>query len=326
MALTKYTYSITNDFPGGAVNTTNLKNEIQASVIVTSLNRIDTAGAVIDIWFNAALSAGDETILDGDTTNPAGGLIAAHDNRITVDLTNQSFAELAATSTTTATSEVISGYIGTAATSTVTIRATTYTPQGTNAQRSVSSTSVNDTSAGTGARTVKVTYLNATGNGPFTETITLNGTTAVNTVATNIALIEKMEVVTVGSVGGNEGTIRIHTTTAGGGSVWASIATSDNRTYWAHHYVPVGKTMFFSTAIAGASVVSGSITVNVLNPVNTNIVQFNPGGTLRYNTATNHMHFYVPIKITGPAIVFLNSRPDTTTASTTFAAFGYVEY
>lgn len=84
--LTQYTYSITSDFPGGAVNTSNLQTEIQASSIVTALDRIDTAGDVIDVWFKDALSAADKTTLDNDTTGPSGGLIAAHDNSVTVNI------------------------------------------------------------------------------------------------------------------------------------------------------------------------------------------------------------------------------------------------
>lgn len=80
MPETTYTYSIAGDFPGGAVNTTKLDAEIRASVIVIALQRIDTTGDVIDIVFKDVLSSGDKTLLDGDTTGPAGGLIAAHDN------------------------------------------------------------------------------------------------------------------------------------------------------------------------------------------------------------------------------------------------------
>jgi len=82
--LTKYTYSIASDFPGAAVNTTTLQNEIQASSIVTALDRIDTAGDVIDIWFKDALSVADKTTLDNDATGPSGGLIATHNNAATV--------------------------------------------------------------------------------------------------------------------------------------------------------------------------------------------------------------------------------------------------
>jgi hypothetical protein len=77
-----YPYTISTDFPGGAVNSDKLKAEIQASTIVTALERVDVnvSGDSVDIVFKEALSAGDKTILDGDVTGPAGGLIAAHDN------------------------------------------------------------------------------------------------------------------------------------------------------------------------------------------------------------------------------------------------------
>jgi hypothetical protein len=80
MPLTTYTYSISADFPSGNVNTTKLDKEIRASAITIALNRIDTVGNVLDIVFNDSLPAGDKTILDNDTTGPAGGLIAVHDN------------------------------------------------------------------------------------------------------------------------------------------------------------------------------------------------------------------------------------------------------
>lgn len=82
MPLTAYTYSIANDFPGSSVELTKFDAEIRASAIVTALSRIDTNGDVLEIYFVDALSAGEKTILDGDTTNPAGGLIAAHDNTL----------------------------------------------------------------------------------------------------------------------------------------------------------------------------------------------------------------------------------------------------
>jgi hypothetical protein len=85
MAETAYTYSIANDFPDGAVNASNLDTEIRTSSIVTALARIvvNPAGDDpdrIDIVFKDSLSAQDKTTLDGDTTDPAGGLIAQNDN------------------------------------------------------------------------------------------------------------------------------------------------------------------------------------------------------------------------------------------------------
>ncbi len=80
MPETSYSYSISADFPGGSINESKLKTEIDASAIVSVLNRIDTTGDTAYIVFDSALSPTDKTILDGDTTSPAGGLIADHDN------------------------------------------------------------------------------------------------------------------------------------------------------------------------------------------------------------------------------------------------------
>jgi hypothetical protein len=92
---TKYTYSLTADFPDDAINSTKLASEIGASSIVTALDRIDVSGDVADVWFKDVLSAGDKTTLDGDVSAPAGGLIAAHDSTPnpsetqSVEVTNQ---------------------------------------------------------------------------------------------------------------------------------------------------------------------------------------------------------------------------------------------
>ena len=80
-------------------------------------------------------------------------------------------------------------------------------------QMRIVSASANDAAAGTGVRTVEITYL----NGSYveqTETLTLNGTTPVNTVATNIFRVNRMRALTVGSGGSAAGAISL-TNTAG---------------------------------------------------------------------------------------------------------------
>ncbi len=79
-----YVYSISADMPGGAVNEAKLHAEIVASAIATTLNSVRTDMNVLTITFTGDLSAGDKTILDGDTTGPAGGLLAEHDNGATL--------------------------------------------------------------------------------------------------------------------------------------------------------------------------------------------------------------------------------------------------
>jgi hypothetical protein len=73
---TNYTYSLTTDFPDDAINSAKFASEIGTSTIITALDRIDVNGDDVDVWFKDALSAGDETVLDG--------LPAVHDNTSSV--------------------------------------------------------------------------------------------------------------------------------------------------------------------------------------------------------------------------------------------------
>lgn len=83
---TLFTYSEANDFPGATINLDKMHDEIVASAITIALLAVRKTGDVVEIEFKADLPAGDKTILDGDTTNPAGGLIALHDNSPSVSV------------------------------------------------------------------------------------------------------------------------------------------------------------------------------------------------------------------------------------------------
>lgn len=217
------------------------------------------------------------------------------------------------------------GYTGTAAAASKVIRATVYTAPGTNAQRSIVSTSASDAAAGVGARTVKITYMDVTGAGPFTETVTLNGVTAVNTVSTTMAFIERIDVLTVGTTGSNVGTINLQTLINGGGTTIWSIAVGDNQTNGVHHYVPVGKTCYVLLLEGAATITAGQISINVLNPINAVVAQTQPDTTIRHGIVHVSRPFPVPLATTGPALIFMNTRPDAATASTTFAGFHWIQ-
>ena len=73
MAATKYTYSISSDFPNQKVNSEKLTQQIEASAIATALDYVNTDGDECDIWFADALSGGDETLLDGIVASHDGG-------------------------------------------------------------------------------------------------------------------------------------------------------------------------------------------------------------------------------------------------------------
>lgn len=349
---TNYTYSIPLDCPGGAVNPSKLQTAIRASSIVTAMSQISTyggtvvngqvsgSGSTITIYFNDVLSTADRTTLDGNNgsggtngspsgTHPAAGLIASTDNTQSPITTGEagvaamgSFAGQVPTSYGRA-----FGYLATSATSSVVVRATVYTPQTNAVQRSVSSSNTNDTLAGTGAQKVKITYYDNTCAGPFTDTINLNGTTAVNTNQTNIAFIEKMEVTQVGADGTNDGTITLFIGLNGGGGGYASIAPQDSITYWCHHYVPTGTTCYVTLIGGSATINSGSFALNSVNPVaGQTAPQTIPDANIRHNIYETSRNYPVPIQITGPSIIFLTEKPDNATASTTYATFHWIQF
>ena len=79
-------------------------------------------------------------------------------------------------------------------------------------QMALSSASANDTLAGTGCQKVQVHYLD-NGYHPQSEIISLNGVTAVNTVATNILRINLLHCIQVGSGGTAAGAISLKNVT-----------------------------------------------------------------------------------------------------------------
>jgi hypothetical protein len=105
----------------------------------------------------------------------------------------------------------------------------------------ISSTSANDTAAGTGARTVQILGVNGTG-GLASEIVTLNGQTPVSTVNTYDA-IERMTVLTVGSGEKNAGLIYAGTGTVTSGVPavpYSVIGTGENNSTIGHWTCPAG--------------------------------------------------------------------------------------
>ncbi len=223
------------------------------------------------------------------------------------------------------------GQVTTSATTQVPVNSTTYTEQTTNGQRSIASANANDTAAGTGARTVQITYYDQTGAGPFTENLTLNGTTGVNTVSTTICFIENIKVLTVGSTGSNVGIISLYTAINKGGSVFGTIAATANQTFWTHHYVPSGKTSFISGFSGGTSGTSssqnGNFVLKATTPTIANSAEIQVSDNVIATGAGNSVArvYNSPIQIVGPARVRALVTPGATSTYTTFASFDYID-
>lgn len=311
---TKYTYSIANDTANGKVNPTTLTTEIAASSIVVALDHIDTGGDVLDIWFKDPLSGADQTTLTA--------VVAAHTGDPAIVTTGPAQVEHPAVTS-------VDGYASTTNTSFTPLRGTAYTEQASNAQRSLVSSDVNDTAAGTGARKVRVTYYPADlASGPLTEDVTLNGTTPVNMVATNVCFIERLDVIEVGSQGGNVGTISLKAATAGGGVTVGSIAAGDNETNWCHHYVPVGmimKTVSMTGSIRG--LYSGTLHLRSFNPTSAVAAEKTVAPQVRIPAGDHrHQNFQSPIEVPGPARVLLYAKCEVASVTLDWTAgFGFYE-
>ena len=103
-------------------------------------------------------------------------------------------------------------------------------------QMTVVSESVNDDSVGSGVKTIEIDYLDATG-AEQTETIIMDGTTPVDTVATDIRFVQEIHTLT-GSVAA--GHIKIYKKGTAG-LVYNMIALGGNQSIVPNRMVPFGK-------------------------------------------------------------------------------------
>lgn len=115
-----------------------------------------------------------------------------------------------------------------------------YVVQGSQAQRSIKSTSANDAVGGSGASKVRITFLNSN-YVRKEEDITLQGTTRLSTVSTDIRFIENLQVV-AGSAAA--GAIQLLDATGGAQNEFAGIASATTDAFMCHHYVPSGSRGF----------------------------------------------------------------------------------
>jgi len=145
----------------------------------------------------------------------------------------------------------------------------------------ISSSDANDTSAGTGARTVTIVGLDGDYN-QLSETVTLAGQTAVNT--TNSYLyVNQFYVTSVGSGGSNAGDINVGTGTVTLGVpavLYDMIAAGYNNRTTGHYCVPAGYTGYMMQGLFSAGQASGSTAVTGF------LKQHGPDGILRVGAVT----------------------------------------
>lgn len=104
------------------------------------------------------------------------------------------------------------------------------------------SSDANDTSAGTGARTVQIETLDGD-HTIVTQTVTLNGTSAVALTGTHLRT-RRVLVMTAGSGGVNAGTLTLRVASAGQTMLIAMVG--NNRSYSSLYTVPTSKTAYMT--------------------------------------------------------------------------------
>jgi hypothetical protein len=301
---------------------------LEAAVAAGSLTVTQDSIALTPTQFNAVMTTMMQAVAAG--TNFAQALIPVQNQPTASDGSPQvttGFSGVPAS----ATPGSVFGYNSTSAAANAVIRAAAYAPPGTNAQRSIVSTSASDAPAGAGALTVVLTYLN-TSMVLKSETLTLNGTTPVNTVGTDIAFVESIVVATTGTAGGaNVGTLTLMTGTAGGGTAIASVPAGSGNTEYAAHYVPAGVSCYLVGMSAGSAAVLNSFFLaslgnptvlaspfNALQPLSGAYMVPSGGQSLSVN-------FPSPIVVPGPNLIQMYCRPFAATASTNFGQFNYFQ-
>ena len=224
------------------------------------------------------------------------------------------------------------GYVALAVNTKSFVGATTYIEQTTGAQRSISSSSVSDTGAGTGAQQVTIIWFDSTGAGPNSEIVTLSGTANVNTVSTTMCYIESIIVSRVGSGGSNAGTITLHAAAAGGGAAIGTIVIGDNQTFWCHHYVPTGKTCYITGICAGANNNAGATFtttarfIGVTGAVENQISDFiRNGGGGNASQPSFTRTYGTPLQVAGPARINGYVNPDQATSSSYWLSFDFYQ-
>jgi hypothetical protein len=162
----------------------------------------------------------------------------------------------------------------------------------------ISSSSASDTSAGTGARTVRVEGLDGNYN-VVSETVTLNGQTAVDT--TNSYLyINSFYVITTGSGGVNAGNINAGTGTVTAGVpavLYDIIATGYNNRTTGHYCVPAGYTGYMTSGVITTGQASGSTSVTAF------LKQHGPDGVLRVGAVSTLNNGSVQYDFSPPYII-----------------------
>jgi hypothetical protein len=171
----------------------------------------------------------------------------------------------------------------------------------------VASGNANDSSAGTGARTVQVIGINGTG-AEIIETVTLNGQTAVETVH-EFTEVNYMQVMSVGSGGNNAGQIYAGTGTVTSGvpaNVIGHIIVGENASQTGHYTIPKGFTGYLNHGnISTGTTTNGYVVGKLKTKAPDGIIR--TAGIVTFFSGEIDYEFRYPIALPEGTCVFANA-------------------
>lgn len=219
-------------------------------------------------------------------------------------------------------------YLSISTTALTAVRASSFVEQTWPARRSFSSTDATDNVSGSGARQVRLTYYDGQMNGPYVEDLYLTGTTAVNTVNTNIQFVEHIRCTLVGTNGGNAGNINMFATSSGAGGIVAQIPASDGKTYYAHHYVRPNSVFSMKSLFVNTTACAGNASIRFVNPFITGSFENQAGTAVRVLPGGPGCQFALgnELQFVGPGRVTVYVSPDAMLSTTYFVNFSWEEY
>jgi len=181
------------------------------------------------------------------------------------------------------------------------------------------SSSASDGGAGIGALTVKVVYINNAGALLQSGVITLNGTTPVASVLTNVNAVLWMEVFTAGSNLTAVGNIILRI--SGGGATTEQISAGGNKSLSAKALIPTGYTGYISNFFASSQGAEQVVRIRAAKDSLTNVVGtvYNFVDTLSISSGN------VGIKEVPMIKLLQNTRIKVSTISSALAAGNKVE-
>ena len=162
------------------------------------------------------------------------------------------------------------------------------------------SNSTSDKTGSTGIRTIKIGYLDQD-YASKTEIMSLNGTTPVRTVATDIFRVNSIRAVTVGTGGYSAGIISLSGST--NSNIYRSLDVGETRGRSLIHTVPFGYTLFITGVnISSAATAAGHFSTFRMRATYDDTTRLKvpfmePWFEITLQDQANHFEFAMPVKI-----------------------------